>query len=147
MRRKIIALLVIGMFSQAAMASVCDYRPSELIGGGKTVAVASGTGAVAATGIGMNLAGLYTIVHATTGAAMIGSTAAGASAAGTAGIIAGTGGVIGTVGAVLLSPLVIIPAAATAVGIGVYEGGCYFSKNEVKGVEKPVKRKARSQKK
>jgi len=76
----------------------------------------------------MKLAGLYTIVHATTGAAMLGSTVAGASAAGTTGIIAGTSGVLGTVGAVFMSPIIIIPAAVTAVSIGAYEGGCYLSK-------------------
>jgi hypothetical protein len=31
-------------------------------------------------------------------------------------------------GAIQMSPIVIIPAAVTAVGIGAYEGGCYLSK-------------------
>jgi len=58
---------------------------------------------------------------------MIGSTAAGASAAGTTAIIAGTSGVLGSIGAALMSPFVIIPTAVTAVGIGIYEGGCYLT--------------------
>jgi hypothetical protein len=87
----------------------------------------SGTGAAAVTGIGLKAAGIYTLTHATTGAAMLGSTAAGASAAGTTGIIAGSAGFLGTAGAVLMSPFVIIPAVATAVSIGAYEGGCYLS--------------------
>ena len=58
---------------------------------------------------------------------MLGSTAAGASAAGTTGIIAGTAGFFGTIGAALLSPFVIIPAAVAAVGIGAYEGLCYLT--------------------
>lgn len=123
----IISLLVSGFSIQSAAAGVCDHRPSKIIGGGATGAVASGTAAAAATGIGMKAAGLYALTHATTGAAMLGSTAAGASAAGTTGIIAGSAGVLGTAGAVLMSPLVIIPAAVTAVGIGAYEGGCYLS--------------------
>lgn len=128
MKRIVTSLLVSGCLVQPAIAKVCDYRPSEIIGGIATGGVASASGAVAATGIGMKVAGLYTITHATTGAAMLGSTAAGASAAGTTGIIAGTSGVLGTVGAVLMSPIVIIPAAVAAVGIGAYEGGCYLSK-------------------
>lgn len=119
-------LLLLSVAAQTATAGVCDYRPSQLIGGISTGVVAGGTGVAAASGIGMKAAGLYTLTHATTGAAMLGSTAAGASAAGTTGIIAGTAGFLGTAGAVLMSPLVIIPAAVTAVGIGAYEGGCYL---------------------
>ena len=123
----LISLLVSGFVVQTAMAGVCDHRPSKIIGGTSTGVAVGGTGAVAATGIGMKLAGLYTITHATTGAAMLGSTAAGASAAGTTGIIAGTAGFLGTAGAALISPFVIIPAVVTAVGVGTYEGGCYLS--------------------
>lgn len=128
MKRILISLLVSGCLVQPAIAGVCDYRPSNIIGGVATGGVASASGAAAATGIGMKVAGFYAITHATIGAAMLGSTAAGASAAGTTGIIAGTSGVLGTAGAMLMSPLVIIPAAVTAVGIGAYEGGCYLSK-------------------
>lgn len=122
-----ISLLVSGFVVQSAFAGVCDHRPSKIIGGASTGVVAGGTGVAAATGIGMKAAGFYAITHATTGAAMLGSTAAGASAAGTTGIIAGSAGFLGTVGAVLMSPLFIIPAAVTAVGVGAYEGGCYLS--------------------
>lgn len=123
----VVSLLVSGLLVQSAVAGVCDHRPSKIIGGIATGTVGVGTATVAAGGIGMKAAGLYAITHATTGAAMLGSTAAGASAAGTAGIIAGSAGVLGTVGAVLLSPFVLIPAAVTAVGVGAYEGGCYWS--------------------
>jgi hypothetical protein len=128
MKKFIIAFAVAVSLSQSAIAGVCDYRPSELIGGKTTGAVGGTAGTAAATGIGLKAAGVYTITHATTGAAMLGSTAAGASAAGTTGIIAGSAGFLGTAGAVLMSPFVIIPAAVTAVGIGVYEGGCYLAK-------------------
>ena len=126
--KKIIITLVVAMsLVQSAMADVCDYRPSELIGGKTTGTVAGGAGAAAATGVGMKAAGIYTITHATTGATMLGSTAAGASAAGTTGIIAGTCGVLGSIGAALMSPFVIIPAAVVAVSVGAYEGGCYLA--------------------
>ena len=125
--KMIISLLAISFSIQTAVADACDHRPSKIVGGDATSAVAGGTVAAAATGIGMKAAGLYAIANATTGAAMLGSTAAGVSAAGTTGIIAGSAGVLGTAGAVLMSPFVIIPAAVTAVGIGAYEGGCYLS--------------------
>ncbi len=115
------------IISQSAFGEICDYTPSHLIGGEATVAVEGAAVATAAAGVGMKAAGLYAITHATTGAAMLGSTAAGASAAGTTGIIAGSAGLMGTVGAVLMSPFVIIPAAVVAVGVGAYEGACYFT--------------------
>jgi hypothetical protein len=80
----------------------------------------------------MKAAGLYAIQNAVTGAWMLGSTAAGASAAGTTGIIAGTAGVIGTVGAVLMSAPVIIGGAVVAVGVGAYQGGCYLAELQSK---------------
>lgn len=126
MKRIAVSLLLSGFLAQTAIADVCDYRPSQLIGG-TTSAVAGSAGTVAATGVGMKAAGIYTLTHATTGAAMLGSTAAGASAAGTIGIIAGSAGFLGTAGAILMSPFVIIPSAVAAIGIGAYEGGCYLS--------------------
>ena len=122
----VVIALVSVTLSQAASAGTCDYVPSKLIGAGATGVVATGAGATAAAGMGLQAAGFYTITHAVTGATMLASTAGGASAAGTVGIMGGTAGVVGTVGAVLMSPFVIIPAAAVAVGVGAYEGGCYF---------------------
>lgn len=115
------------MVSQFAFGEACDYTPSQLIGGEATIAVEGAAVATAATGVGLKAAGIYAITHATSGAAMLGSTAAGASAAGTTGIIAGTAGFLGTAGAVLMSPFVIISAAVVAVGVGAYEGVCYFA--------------------
>jgi len=126
--KKIIMLLLLSVFIvPVTIADVCDYRPSKLVGSTVTGTIAGGAGVAAATGVGMKAAGIYAVTNATTGAAMLGSTAAGASAAGTTGIIAGTSGILGSIGAALLSPLVIIPAAVTVVGIGVYEGSCYLS--------------------
>lgn len=139
MKRLVTACAIaVTLGSQAALAAVCDYTPSNLIkNGGKPAAAgvagatAATTGAtVAATGAGMKAAGLYSITHASSGLAMLGSTAAGSSAAGTVGIIGGTAGFLGTAGAVLMSPLVIIPGAVAAVGVGVYEGGCYLARDK-----------------
>lgn len=110
----------------AAHADFCDHKPSKLLG--KTGASVAGavTGTVTATGAGMKAAGMYTLVHAGSGATMLGSTAAGASAAGTTGIIAGTGGAIGAVGSFLMAPVTLFVGAVT-IGAGViYEGGCYL---------------------
>lgn len=127
MKKTAVFVLLSCFLTQIAIADFCDYRPSQLIGGAATGAVAGSAGATAVTGVGLKAAGIYTLTHATTGAAMLGSTAAGASAAGTTGIIAGSAGFLGTVGAVLMSPFVIVPAVVTAVGVGTYEGGCYLS--------------------
>ncbi len=127
MKKNLASLLVAGLLANTAFAGVCDYRLSQLIGGVATGTVAGGAGAAAAAGTGMKAAGLYALTHATTGAAMLGSTAAGASAAGTVGIMAGTAGALGTVGAVLMSPFVIIPAAVVAVGVSAHEAGCHLS--------------------
>ena len=62
---------------------------------------------------------------------MIGGTWAGASAAGTAGIIGGTAGVLGTVAAVVTAPVTIAVAGATAVSVGAFEGVCYFSDTRI----------------
>ena len=129
-----ISAIFVAMASQSALAEVCDYTPSQLIGGKTTVAVEGAAVATAAAGVGLKAAGIYTITHATTGAAMLGSTAAGASAAGTTGIIAGSAGILGTVGAVLMSPFVVVPAAIVAVGVGAYEGACYFASDSAEEV-------------
>lgn len=127
MKKIALSIIVAVLVSQSAIAGVCDYTPSNLIGGKGSAAVGGTAAATATAGVGMKAAGLYTITH-TAGATMLGSTAAGASAAGTTGIIAGTGGVLGSIGAVIMSPFVIIPAAVVAVGVGAYEGGCYLAK-------------------
>lgn len=129
MKKVLVIILLTFGFTQSTFADVCDYRPSEIIGGGATSVVAGSTGAAAATGVGMKAAGIYAFVHSTSGLTMLGLSTTGGAAAG-GGILAGTAGVIGTIGAALMSPFVIIPAAITAVGIGSLEGICYFSENK-----------------
>ena len=126
MKAMMVALMLSGLVAGPASAGFCDYRPSKIVGAVATSTVAGGAGATAATGMGMKAAGFYSLVHATTGLTMLGFTAAGTSAAGTVGIMAGTGGLIGTIGATLMSPLVVVHAAVTAVGLGALEAGCYL---------------------
>ena len=86
---------------------------------------------LAAAGATASAAGVYTLVHATTGLTMVGGTWAGASAAGTAGIIAGTAGTLGTVVAVVTAPSTIIAGTAAAAGLAGLEGACYFTDTRI----------------
>lgn len=115
------------VIGQAAIADICDYKPSALIGGAGTAAVTAATGAASGAAAAGKAAGIYTLVHAGSGATMLGSTAGGASAAGTVGIMGGTAGAGAAVVGVLMNPLVWIPAAVTAVGVVAFEGGCYLA--------------------
>lgn len=109
-----------------AFADACDYGPSRLLGEtGSKIVIGTG-GVVAGTTATATAAGVYTLVHAGSGLTMLGSTMAGASGAGTVGIIAGTGGAIGTLGWIALNPLVWVPAAIVGVGGGGFEAACAF---------------------
>ena len=113
--------------TKSGSVAACGYRPSNLIGGAGTGAAATAATATAAAGVGAKAAGFYTFTHAVTGATMLGSTAGGASAAGTVGIMGGTAGAVGTIGAVLLAPVTIVAGAVIGGGTAVFEGACYFA--------------------
>ena len=134
------AFLATSLAASLVNADACDYRPSQLIGGGGAAGTAVGAGTVAAAGTAAKAAGYYTLVHSTSGAYMLGSTAAGASAAGTAGIVAGTGTGIGAVAAVITAPVTIIAASVVAVGTGAFEGVCYFQDERITDFDDVVKR-------
>ena len=121
---------VMSLFSSQAVAKVCDYRLSELMGGGATGTVAGVSGTAAVVGVGAKAAGFYTLTHAVTGATMLGSTAGGASAAGTVGIMGGTT-VLGPVAAVVMSPFLFIATAVVGVGIIGSEAYCYFQDERI----------------
>ena len=118
-----IAVMAAAVSAGTAHANMCDYRPSAGLGAATSAAVTTGSGAIAAAGGAMKASGLYSITHSS-GIVMLGSTAPGSSAAGTVGIIAGSGGALGTIGGALLSPFVLIPAAAVAAGLASFEVGC-----------------------
>lgn len=124
MRFRITAILAATtfVFATHANADACDYTVSRLAG--KTAAAIAGGSAVA--GASMQAAGYYTLVHAGSGLTMLGSTAAGASAAGTVGIISGTSGVLGTIGGILMAPVTLVIGGIAIIGVGSFEGYCYF---------------------
>lgn len=122
------------LLGSTALADVCDYRPSNLIGSLGTGAIGTAGAGVAVAGAGAKAAGFYTLTHAVTGATMLGSTAGGASAAGTVGIMGGTAGAIGTIGAVLMAPVTIAVGVVIGAGTAIYEGACYYT---IERVEDP----------
>lgn len=118
---------VISLFlATNSFAGVCDYRLSQLVNpAAATAAVTAGSAGAAVGPAAMTLGGLYFFPHATSGTLMLGSTLAGASGAGTVGIIGGSG-FAASVLAVLTAPITLLVAAGTAVTVGGLEAGCYF---------------------
>ncbi len=122
--------LGVSVFSTSAIAGACDWRPTHLLGNGGSAAALGTTGTLATAGGTLTAAGFYTLVHASSGLTMLGSTMAGASAAGTVGIVAGTGGAVGATAAVLMNPLVWLPAAIVGVGGAGFEASCAYFVDE-----------------
>lgn len=123
----------------SSFSAACDYRLSQLVGlsaSAATVAVSGAVGAGAGKGA-MVLGGLYFFPHATSGTLMLGSTLAGASGAGTIGIIGGSG-FAASVLAVLTAPVTVVVAAGTAVTVLSLEAGCYFVDERITKEEEEV---------
>lgn len=118
---------VLSLFcATSAFSGVCDYRLSQLVSPTAATAAVTAGGAGASVGPAtMALGGLYFFPHATSGALMLGSTLAGASGAGTIGIIGGSG-FAASVLAILTAPITLLVAGGTAVTVGGLEVGCYF---------------------
>ncbi|MDA9953557.1 hypothetical protein N9D61_04385 [Planktomarina sp.] len=124
------AIMAICGIAAPVYAETCDYRPSRILGDtASATVIGGGAGLAGASGAAM-AAGMYTLVNAGSGLTMLGSTLAGASGAGTIGIIAGTGGALGTAGAIILNPFVWIPAAVVGLGGGGFEAVCAFLVDE-----------------
>ena len=114
------------VWATSSFSGVCDYRLSQLASPTAATAVVTGGGATATVGpTAMALGGLYFFPHATSGTLMLGSTLAGASGAGTVGIIGGSG-FAASVLAFLTAPITLVVAGGTAVTVGGLEVGCYF---------------------
>lgn len=109
----------------SAFSGVCDYRLSQLVSPTAATAAVTAGGAGASVGPAtMALGGLYFFPHAA-GGLMLGSTLAGASGAGTIGIIGGSG-FAASVLVVLTAPITLLIAAGTTITVGGLEAGCYF---------------------
>jgi hypothetical protein len=115
----------------SAHCGVCDYRLSEMVGREVATTIGAGAGGtVAASQSAMVLGGLYFFPHATSGSLMLGSTLAGASGAGTIGIIGGSGFAAGVL-AVVTAPITVLIAGGTAIAVGGLEAGCFFADERI----------------
>ena len=127
MRTKINVLAsAFALLGSTALADVCDYRLSQMVSPKAATATVT-TGSIVATAgpTTMAVGSLYFFPHAASGTLMLGSTLAGASGAGTIGIIGGSG-FAASVLAFLTAPITITAAAGTAIAVGGVEAGCYF---------------------
>jgi hypothetical protein len=112
MRALLLATLA---FTTPAHAAPCDYTFSRLAA--KTTAALTGGNGL--TGAGAASLGYYTLAHAGTGVKMLG-------AAETAGLISGAGRLASSVGAVLMAPATLVAGGIAIIGMGSFEGYCYF---------------------
>jgi hypothetical protein len=137
MQLKISALaLALSLTGSTVLAGVCDYRLSQMVNPAAATTVVAVGGAGATIGPGaMALGSLYFFPHAASGTVMLGSTLAGASGAGTIGIIGGSGFAAGVL-AVLTAPVTVVIAAGTAITVGGVEAGCYFVDERITEEEK-----------
>lgn len=119
------AFVLASLLASSAGASTCDYRLSNLVGGQATGATEATLAASATAGAALKAAGFYTLQHSAGGATMLASTAGGASAAGTVGIMGGTGQGIGAAAAALMAPEVIAASAVVSVGAVGLEAVCW----------------------
>jgi hypothetical protein len=109
-----------------AVAGVCDYRPSRLIGQAGAAASMAVSGGAAVAEAGLQVAGYYSLLQGGSALSLLGAATGGASAAGTAGVMAGAGQAIGGAAAILTAPATVVVGAVTFAGAGAYEGFCYF---------------------
>lgn len=113
----LIAAAVIASTTQAE-AAACDYTMSKLAG--KTIAAAKGNNA----GATLQSAGYYTLAHAGSGLTFLGTTSAGATVA--SNLVGGASGLLGTVSAIVMAPATLVIGGIAIVGVGSFEGYCYF---------------------
>ncbi|KAA9010330.1 hypothetical protein [Histidinibacterium aquaticum] len=124
------------VWATSSSSGICDYRLSQWISPkAATAAVTAGSAGATVGPATMAIGGLYFFPHATSGTLMLGSTLAGASGAGTIGIIGGSG-FAATALAVLTAPITLLVAAGTSVTVGGLEAGCYFVDERITEEEK-----------
>ena len=104
--RKVVLSIALALLGHSSTAGVCDYAPPTSFG--------EDAGAITAIGAGLKAYGFYPFPSAT-GRLMLGSTAAGSSAARTVGIIANSARIAAVV-VPLMSPPVLTIAGAIALG-------------------------------
>jgi hypothetical protein len=122
----IVLFAVSAVLPAGAVAGVCDYRPSRLMGQAGAVASTAVSGGAAVAEAGLQVAGYYSLLQGGSGLSLLGSLTGGAGAAGATGVIAGAGQAIGGAAAILSAPATLAVGAVTFASAGAYEGFCYF---------------------
>lgn len=117
-----LALAAFLLLPGAVLADACTHRPSELVRSGTETAVAGVRGAAA--GIASRAEGAFTFTNAMTGMTMLSSNAGSTGVLGQIGSAAGAIG--GAAASVIAAPATVAAGAVAAVGLGAYEGWCYF---------------------
>jgi hypothetical protein len=129
MVRALLLTLVLSGVTLAAPAAarVCDYRPTEVLRSGAVTGAV--TGAIGtATDLALKADGIFTLTNTVTGASLMGTGAAG----GTLAQITGAAGALGSAAAgALAAPGAAVAGAVAVVGLGAYEGLCFFSDDRV----------------
>jgi len=118
----------------AARAGVCDYKPSTL-----AVKTASTIGKSVTDGrakAGLHAVGYYTLVHSGSGLSLLGTTDAGLTVAGTVSLISGAASAAGTIGAILMAPATMVVGGIAIIGVGAFEGSCYFQVDRITDPDK-----------
>lgn len=105
---------LIASFGTASQAGLCDYKPTTLLA--KTTSNLGANIVNGAVAAGRHSANYYTLTHA--GASLPALETAATSAT-------------GTVTAILTAPAAMIIGGITIIGVGAYEGACYFKVDRV----------------
>jgi len=126
---RFLVLLAAGnLIASAAAARVCDYRPTEVLRSDMASSVVSDVREGASGLVG----GIFTLTNTVTGASLLGGNAG----AGALGQIGGAATAVGnSAAAVLSAPGAVVAGAVAAVGIGAYEGLCFFRDERITGYD------------
>ena len=120
-RAPLLTLGLAGAFAGATLAwpaeaRVCDYRPTEMLRSGAV------TGAIGtATDFAVKADGIFTLTNAVTGASLMGTGAAGGTLA----------QITATATSALAAPGAAVAGAVALVGLGAYEGLCFFGDERI----------------
>lgn len=114
-------MVALGAVAPGALADICNYKPSALVG--KTATSIGNVMQGDTARAGLQAAGHYSLMHPESALSMVERTV---TAAGAVGTIAGSGGVAGTMGAIISAPATIVVGGIALVGVGAFEGACYF---------------------
>lgn len=122
------ATALTGLSFSPAAARVCDYRPTEVLRGDIASAVVS---EVRERGAGL-AEGIFTFTNTVTGASLLGGGTGGSALSQLGGAATAVGN---SAAAALSAPGAVVAGTVAAVGIGAYEGVCFFRDERITAYE------------